>query len=409
VSGGLWHLARLRTTEEREFLRPGLCDGVLINANQLENNPEGTTGYLEETKLPHMVDPMLSRLQVPAWWRNEQGEVKRNYARLASRYAEGTNIRMAELPLLDAVKTDTEWERLALNIVAYERDRLCEQLDLFNPEGRRPQGILAPALVASNQTEDRVNRVLAEASAEAAGESVFVTVVLPLERLASPSAVGHAIAETPNEAAAGYFIWTPSVLEEILIDDDAVFRGLLTAITKLADRGLPVVHVQGSYVTSALRRFGVAGVVNHLGWVDKGEPAEEKRGAIRSCRTYAPAVRHSILFQEAAALGRPLTEAEYLARYCDCKFCVGAFATGEHPLDLMLEDQAVVPGQRRRTPTSRATTANRWHYIHARRQEVAAFGSEPALDVVLRDIARAASLVGQVPELERLAARLRTA
>jgi hypothetical protein len=264
-------------------------------------------------------------------------------------------------------------------------------------------------LVASSPSEDRVNRLLAETSAEAAGEPVFTTVVLPLTRIAHQPTVEKAIAEVPTRGAAGYFVWTPGVLEETLIEDDAVFGGLLTVITRLAERGLPVVHVQGSYVTTALRRFGVAGVVHHLGWVDKGEPAEEQRGAIRSCRTYAPAVRHSILFQEAAALGRDLREAEYLAKYCDCKFCEGAFVTREHPLDLMLEDQAVVPGQRRRTPTSRATTANRWHYIHARRQEVTAFSSESALDVVSRDIDRAASLVGEVPELERLAARLRTA
>jgi hypothetical protein len=198
----LWHLARLRTSEDREYLRPGLCDGLLINANQLENNPEGTTGYLEATQLPYLVDPMLWRLQVPAWWRNEKGDVKRNYARLASRYAEGTNVRMAEAPLMDCVHDDGEWDRLAQNIVAYQRGRLCEQLDLFNAEGVRPQALLAPALYAPSPTEDRVNRLLAEASAEAAGEAVFVTFVLPGDRLARATEVLHLDAGRAGGCAA---------------------------------------------------------------------------------------------------------------------------------------------------------------------------------------------------------------
>lgn len=405
----LWHLGRLRRSEDREFLRPGLCDGLLVNANQLENNPEGTTGYLEATGLPYIVDPMLWRLQIPAWWRNDKGDVKRNYARLASRYAEGTDVRMAEAALLESVQHEADWKRLAVNTVTYQRDRLCEQLDLFNPEGIRPHSILAPALVTLSAVEDRLNRLLAEATSEAAGEPVFVTFVLPANRLGAEAEVRRALAEAPTDGVAGYFVWTPGVTEDQLLNETTMFGGLLTVITQLAERGVPVTHAQGSYVTTALCAFGIAGVVHHLGWVDRGEPAAEQPNAIRSCRTYAPGVRHSVPFHEAAGLGRRLNESEYLAKYCDCAFCAGAFQMGEHPLDLMLEDQLVVPGRRRRMPTSRATTANTWHYLHARRQEVDAFGAQPASDVVQRDIERAASLVGRAPELERLADRLRTA
>lgn len=405
----LWHLGRLRRSEDREFLQPGLCDALLINANQLENNCNGTAAYLEETRLPYMVDPMLWRLQLPAWWRNEQGDVKRNYARLASRYSEGTDVRMAEGPLLDCVPGDTEWQRIAKNIVSYQRDRLSEQVDLFHPEGLRPQRILAPALVTSGRQEDRLNRLLAEASAEAAGEPVVVTFVLPRERLTVPDEVNRALKTVATEGVAAYFIWTPDVTEELVLGDHQVFTELLSAISALAEFGVPVVHVQGSYVTEALHAVGVAGVVHHLGWVDKGEPAGERRGAIRSCQTYIPGLRHCARFHEAEQLGRSLDERQYLERYCDCRFCAGVFQKGQHPLDLLLEDQPVSTSQQRRTPTSRAATANAWHYLNARRQEVEAFGKEPVLEVVERDIARAAALAGRAPALERLAAELRTA
>jgi hypothetical protein len=405
----LWHLGRLRGSEDREFLQPGLCDAVLINANQLENNPEGTAAYLEETKLPYLVDPILWRLQLPERWRNEQGDVKRNYARLASRYSAGTDVRMAEGPLLECVGDDAQWRQIARNVVRYEQDRLCEQVDLFHPEGLRPQRLVAPALVTTGAEEDRLNRLLAEASIEAAGEPLIVPFVLPGPRLGIASEVRRALGTAAREGVAAYFVWTPGVMEERLLDDHTAFTGLVAIIHDLGSSGVPVIHLQGSYVTEALHGVGVGGVVHHLGWVDKGEPAGEQRGAIRSCQTYVPGLRHCARFHEAAALGRPLDEQRYLERFCDCRFCAGAFQQAQHPLDLLLEDQAVRSGQQRRTPTSRATTANFWHYLSARRQEVAAFGSEPVLDVVERDIARAAALAGRAPALERLAAELRSA
>ncbi len=76
-----------------------------------------------------------------------------------------------------------------------------------------------------------------------------------------------------------------------------------------------------------------------------------------------------------------------------------------------LEEQEVAGMKPRRTPTSRAEAASTWHYLLARRQEVEAFSTQPAVDVVQRDMARAAALAGErdAARLERLAAQLRTA
>src|SRR6266540_4531472 len=224
--------------------------------------------------------------------------------------------------------------------------------------------------------------------------------ILPRERLQAPTEVARALREVAADGVAGYFIWTPGVSEHLLLTDQDVFSALLSVIRALADQGVPIVHVHGSYTTAALHDVGLAGVVHHLAWVDRGEPVEELRGAARSCRTYVPGVRHTLRFGEAEQLGRSLNEEEYLERYCDCRFCEGVLANSQQPLDLLLEDQEI-EGQRRRTPTSRATAANMWHYVHARRQEVEAFSQSRALDVVGRDIGRAATLVGSAPALER--------
>jgi hypothetical protein len=410
MSQQLTQIGRVRKSEDREFLRPGLCDSLLINANQLENSPEGTAAYLDGTGLPYLVDPMLWRLQVPDWWRNDKGDVKRNYARLAGRYSAGTKVRMAEAPLIESVRDDAEWRRIAANTVQYQRDRLLPangQADLFNPDGLRPSGIVAPALYATGRDIDRVNRILAEAAADAAGEPVMTALVLPRDRLLVPSEVEHALKSVAPDVG-GYHLWTPYVTEDALVGDPSLFPALLHVIAALAERGAPVVLLHGCYVTEALRDFGVSAVVHHTSWVDKGEGAVERRGAIRSCRTYVPGVRHSVRFAEAEDLGRELGQSEYLDRYCGCRFCTGVFAEGQHPLDLLLEDHPV-GDTRRRTPTGRATTANTWHYLSARRDEVIAFSSGSVLAVVERDMERAAELGEKPPALEQLSARLRPA
>jgi hypothetical protein len=413
---GLRHLVRLRRTDDLMFLQPGLFDELLINANHLENSSESTVAHLWQTELPYMVDPVLWRFQVPAWWRNPQGENKRNYARLGRAYSAGTNFRIAEGPLLQTVPNDSEWERLSANVVRYELDRLAgpSQLDFLDERTAtelRPARVIAPALVALSNTEDRVNRILVDAAAAAAEKDVVAQVIIPDRRLRDRREVNALLTTLAVENVSAYFLWTPSVTEDMLLSDPSAFVPVLAIITALRERGIPVVHLQGSYVTAALHEVGLSGVAYHLGWIDKGEPASEQQGGPRSCQTYVPGVRYSLRFTQALHLGRHLTPSEYLERYCDCTFCAGVFAEGQqHPLDLLLEEQTIDmgDGRHRQTPTSRAATANTWHYLLARRQEVVAFSGEPAQDVIQRDMSLATALAGEpsAARLGRLAAQL---
>lgn len=78
---------------------------------------------------------------------------------------------------------------------------------------------------------------------------------------------------------------------------------------------------------------------------------------------------------------------------------------GQHPLDLLREDQVVVlsDGRRRGIPTALSVAANTWHYLLSRRLEIAAFSNHPVVEVIDRDVERAAGLAG-----DRDSRRLRT-
>ncbi len=411
----LHQIVRVRRAEDLNFIRPGVMDEVIVNANLLENNPESTAAALSQATLPYSIDPVLTRFQIPDWWRNERGETKRNYARLGAAYVKGTSIEIAGGPLRETVREDQEWRLLARNVIEYQRDRLLEirpQLDLFRPV-LRPVRLMAPALVAFSEAEDRINRLLAEGSAESAGQGVGLPVVVPEDRLRDAAELDRLVGSLPTEGISSYFLWTPWITEELLLGDRWLLTGLLRLVSELADRGIAVGHLHASYLIAALHDLGMSALVHNMGWVDKGEPADQPRGFLRSCQTYVPGIRHPARFNRAHALGRELGARDYSDRFCSCAFCVGAFDAGQHPLDLLLESDVIQfkNGQHRATPTSRAVGLNTWHYLLSRRQEVEAFSAAPATEVLGRDIERAASLAGSTESdrLRRLATDLRSA
>lgn len=414
----LHHIVRVRRSDDLTFVRQGLMDEVVINANQLENSVQSTAACLGKTTLPFTIDPVLWRFQAPKWWRNNKGETKKNYTRLGAAYLKGTGIDIAAGSLLETVPSDVEWHALAANVIEYQRTRLLSvptQLDLVNDSRLElhPARLMAPAVVAYSGEEDRVNHLLADASASSAGSPVAAQVIVPLERLLDYAELNRLLASVPSDDVSAYLLWTPQVTEERLLADHDVFAALLHLITSLANRGIPVGHQYGNYSVAALHDVGLSAITHHLGWVDKGEPAEEQRFMMRSCQTYVPGVRHSIRFREAEDLGRSLSALEYAERYCECTFCVGSFDAGQHPLDLLLEAQVVVlsSGQERLIPTSRAVTANTWHYLLSRRREVDALSKRPAVEVLEEDIDRATRLAGPRDSIRlgRLASELRSA
>ncbi len=399
-------------------LRPGVMDEVTINANLVENSPETTATGLRETTLPFSIDPVLTRFQLPEWWRNEKGETKRNYKRLGEQYVRGTTIQLPAGPLVQVVPTDDEWRTLARNVIDYQRSRLDTptQLDLLasdQPRELRPVRLNAPALVAFTTAEDRVNRLMAEASAEDADLPLAVPVIVPLERLAEPRELDQLLKSVLGDGASSYSLWTPGLTEERLLADRNLFAAVLRLVTGLAERNIPVGHLHATYVIAALHDVGIAAVAHHLGWVDRGEPAHQSGGGPRSCKTYVPAVRHCVPFERAYKLGRSLEATQYQERYCSCAFCSGAFDADEHPLDLLLEEDtiSVGRGRERGTPTSRATGMNTWHYLLSRRQEIEAFSTLPATEVIERDLYRATALAGRrgTGRLQRLIDGLRAA
>lgn len=414
----LHHMVRVRTSDDLTFVSAGLMDEILINANQLENSAQSTATCLTRTGLPFSVDPVLWRFQVPAWWRTAAGATKRNYRRLAEAYTKGTTVDLPGGPLLEVVTNDDDWRRLAANVVEYQRQRLLiapAQLDLLAAPGGdlRPARVVAPALVPYSSDVDAINRILVEASVDASREPVAAQVIVPPDRLLDDREREHLLAELPIEGISSYLVWTPQITEELLLANHAAFAALFALTAKLVERGIPVGHQYANYSIAALHDIGLAAVAHHLGWVDKGEPAEEQRFTLRSRQTYAPGVRHTIRFHRAGELAGDLDAADYIDQYCACTFCSGAFDTGRHPFELLLQDQVVTfsNGREYRTPTAQAVAANNWHYLLSRRLEIAAFSAEPAAQVIERDMQRAARLAGGggSERLRRLAAELRSA
>src|SRR5665213_3027771 len=183
----LHHIVRVRSSDDLTYIRNGLMDEVIVNANQLENSIQSTAACLWRSDLPFSVDPVLWRFQVPAWARNAKGDTKRNYQRLGQKYSKGTDLTLGSAPLLDTVSTDAQWRALAANVIAYQRDRLTNvptQLELLaDLRELHPTRLMAPALVAFSTMVDRINRLMVESAAATAGKPVAAQIIVPFERL----------------------------------------------------------------------------------------------------------------------------------------------------------------------------------------------------------------------------------
>ena len=152
----LHHIVRVRRSDDLTFVRPGVMDEILINANQLENSPDSTATALRQTTLPFTIDPVLWRFQIPERWRNDKGDTKKNYTRLGHAYVKGTGITIAAGPLLETIPSDAEWVTLAGNVIAYQQNRLglmptqLDLLEISHPRELYPVRLMAPALVADS-------------------------------------------------------------------------------------------------------------------------------------------------------------------------------------------------------------------------------------------------------------------
>jgi len=394
----LHHIVRVRTTDElRNFVRPGLLDEIVVNANLLEYSGRTLTALLQETSLPYSVDPVLWRLQMPEWSKNADGAPKRNYQRLAAHYAMGTGLALGPSPLVETVASNGQWQLIARNAIEYQQSRLRQSeapADLFGMKhSLDPVRLTAPALVALTDKEDAINRILANASIDASGRPIAVQVIIPIERLMNPAEVARMLDSLPMDGVGSYSIWAPHVTEERLIGDESLFAAMVRVVKTLADRGIAVAHQHATYAVMALHDIGLSSITHNLNWVDHGDPFTPVKFANRSCRTYAPALRRAIRYNEASDLASGFDADEYRELYCDCSYCTGLYSEGHHPFNQLLDTHIVQKGRRFITePTAAALGANIWHFLLSRRCEVNAFSAQPAIDVIARDIERAAGL-----------------
>lgn len=407
----LRHVVRLRTTDDREYLVRRALDGVIVNANELENRAEASSSTLVDHRIPYLVDPMLWRFQVPDWWHRQDGRVKRNFKRLATRYTAGTDVVMARGPLMNEVTTEADWRGIAKNVVRYQRERIPEasgallramQGDI-DPE---PAAIVGAYLLAETESVDAINRCLLEASAEAAGDKVIGSVALPLARALEPRQLDKALDAVSSDLALGALVWIEGLTEERTVMGEGG-EVILRVAEQLAGRGLMVWHAHGGFAALALRDRGITGIVHPLAWRDSGAPAPPPKGVPQHSRTsYLTAMHQSERFGTISQLAAHLTPEEYLEHYCSCWFCGRALAAGRSPLELMLEEteRQGPRGRVVQVPSEEALSFNRWHFLWARHLEVEQLREQPVASVIGKAIDDARWLHHDAGYLHRLAA-----
>jgi hypothetical protein len=411
--GNLKGFVRYRMHDDGDYLVRDALDGLVINANHLEQHLRSTADKVKALGAPYLIDPMLWRFQVPAWWRREDGETKRNFSRLGGFYFAGTGHAWAESGITEL--SDSQWERVANNVVRYQRVRVPDEggglLSLMEG-GQEPLAMVAPYLLASSTEHDRVNRLLLETSVEAAGAKVLAHLAIPLERFLDPSERRRVLAGLNPHLSSGCFIWIERLKEEMLLTDDACLSAFEDVVDRLAEIGLPVWNANGGFVSAALRERGIAGIVHNLYWVDRGMPAEQPHGIPHySCTTYVTGLHRTVHYEAALQLARPLDLADYRKIYCGCYFCAGAIERDIHPLEHLVGVRTVKgpKGRSQMVPTETALASNTWHYLWSRRLEIQALATRDVRGVLEESVQAMRALNVPSERFVRLATHLRRA
>lgn len=404
---------RLRQVEDLRFVGPATADIAVVNANLLENNHQAVQDWLSRTGMPFIVDPALWRFQDQSWPSRPDGSLKRNYARLSIDYERGTSIEMGGSALSTVGITTRDWATLAANTVRYQgtrpRQDLSRQLSLIDDDAAAdplPAGIVAPYLVNHDSRDLEINRLLHQAAAEEHGGPVWKWIAIDEQRFRQ-TRHDDLLDGIATDNTAGVILWLTGVPDDRLVVQAELLSRVQRLAQEVSGRGVPFI-LNGGYVALALSGAGVSGILHPIRWVDNGEPAKESAGGRRSCQVYVLGLHAAVRFNDARDLARELNEETYLRLFCNCFICAGAFNSGHHPLDLLLEAQPIrgPRGGTRLTPTSRALLIHSWHFLSARRAEVSSFVGRSAAAVVTADFERAVALAGSAPHLQILATRV---
>ncbi len=406
-------MVRVRTEDDAAYVGQDRADALVVNANLLEWRPAWIADRLSSSRLPNLIDPVLWRFQVPAWWkRQKDNQPKINYARLAAAYQQNTGIDLSDGICLPDSGQNEAWAKLARNVVTYQRSRaveafggLLELLDIGTDP--TPIAIVAPYLLARDTSEDSVNRVLLAATAEAAGAPVVAHLAIPIERAHSPREFESAVAALDGTPLAGLMIWIERCTESRLMDSSNLLQQVTDVTAHVSSKGVPVWHGHGGFATAALLRdAGLTGIVHSCAWADRGSPAAQAPSFVQpTCLTYIPGLAETRPFDFARSVGETLDRDTYVRLYCDCAFCGGLFERGEHPVVVLTEEKTVRAPHDREAVTigDGAMLANLFHYLLARHQEMATLYSGAAVpDIVAEAMRRGDELIGHAQNLHRL-------
>jgi hypothetical protein len=370
---------------------PDTADGFVVNANLIEHSPGSVSAFLDKLERPFIIDPISYRFDRPAWHTRERDGLvdnKRNYARLWQKYAKDVDGLSGD-PLRDhgirEIASEQALLRFCSNVIDFQDRRLrAEWLDdgsqyvgmdrLFGFQ-LAPSAYVAPYLVIGEGEPT--------ADIEAASNLVAATVslgrppvvaVLPIRPsvLADIDCMRRLAGRMAWARVNSALIWPVGVSAFELAESPELFTGLAVLIRGLHDGGVEAGLLYGGFFSTLLRAFGASGFSHALMY---GESRDlEPTNGRPSTRFYFPPLHDFFSYSVTQQLLAGISPEDYLALVCDCDICRTLVAEG---LLGSYFETYVPDGAKRPFPTSSALDLNRFHYLFARRNELAFARTRP--------------------------------
>lgn len=406
---------------ERDYVEKtiGLFDGLMLAANLIEATPGASASLVLKlcgaSKVPFYLDPMTYAYGCYVdpetdqergdldWIKSEQkqgGKVirtfKSSYAKLAeqlgSPFSDAIDRSSALTP--EDFKSPEVVRAVCDSVCRYQSERIREEFR--DPEYRDyANDVPTPAVLFTpyfyigplgwSEWLDLTLNLATVAARQQHGAPTHAVICADRSFLSSPEFLSTLKTKLPRTGVAGVWLWF-SRFDEHRADlpELQAFKDL---VKSMVAAGLVVYNLHGGYLSLALSKLGLKGVVQAVGYGEQKDVVPVVGQSSPTVRYYLPSLFRRVGVPDVERCFRSLeiTSADrFFAKVCDCSICKGVIGKGLESFREFGDTRFSRPESRRRAQTPAAAKRCKFHFLLNRAKEKNQLKRESVGDICAR-------------------------
>jgi len=304
-------------------------DGVVIEANILEQYSKCVTSLLSVLRKPFFIDPTRKF----AHFKLNQIAEKEWLAKILEAY------KISECLQEEVIDLELLRENLKLfvkAVIEYQRSRIkmLPDLEIFSGSSEelsiKPKIVLTPYFLIDDVDEEtyKLNLEILEKSVEIKGEEkLYATLALEKHLLYYENLIDKIKDDYAKEEVDGFCIWITDFNE--CEEDERMLEKYITFFKELSELGKPIINLYGGTLSLFISKLGyISSVVQGINYGEYRNPFIQATGAYLK-RYYLPRIHRFVPLHIAQELINSIPELK-----CKCDFCQSEIITEKSERDV---------------------------------------------------------------------------